>query len=288
MRGAQMTLHTTGLRPLTAEEAEAVAGGFDRKPGKYYWDTNANGKYDADEKMVTIEPQLYPVGEEGTGGEYDGFYLTNAVYLGEASGGGDTGAPPSPPELSCLSQSQIDQLSPQERDNYYVAIEAAEIAREILLQPNHDHYEWASIIYRDADGIITHTPIHTDHSPTGVAPDFAGMTNYGQFLGLVHSHPAVTFNITFPDLKAYPTGGINGDWPGFDSYTTQMYNSLVNDYGQSHTQATSRVENTHMFIFGATGGIGTNMYDLRNYAFNDRDQITLGQKISLSLGLCGS
>ena len=168
--------------------------------------------------------------------------------------------------------------------------EAAKIAREILAQPDHDTREYASLIYMDSDGQIRHTPIRGGGA-TWSQPSDAGI-RYGQIYGLVHSHTAATFVQNFPELKLYPTdtamapGGI-GDWEVFDYYVNGIYNSLASEFGASNFDATTHIAQFRQYILGASGPMGSNSYQLRGYDANNRDQVTLGQKINLNLGLCG-
>lgn len=278
------------FRVLTAEEAGLVAAGY-LKPGKYYWDTDGNGKYTDGETIIAIQPEFSQLDEDGgSDGWYGGYDFTTANYFDE--GGGDFQPNATPPDVNCLTQSQIDALSPEAREQYYVAVEAAEIAREIMLMPDHDTREYASLINRDANGVITHTPLAVG-TATSVTPNMTGMANMGQFLGIIHSHPAVTFMDRVPDFKIYPTpdaaavGGA-GDWSSFDWYRQQMEASLVRDHGLSAAEAAVRTGNVSQFILGATGPVGSGSYGFHQYSNTDRDRITPGAKVNINLGLCGS
>jgi hypothetical protein len=193
---------------------------------------------------------------------------------------------PTPEDLNCMDTSQ---MTPEQLLDYRVSEEAAKIAREILAQPDHDTREYASFIYMDSDGQIRHTPIRGG-TATMSSPSDAGI-NYGQIYGLVHSHPAVTYIPSLPDFKLYPTPGSagpngQGDWEAYDYIAMGIYNSAMSDNGATAFEALTQMAQFRQYILGATGGVGTNSYQLRGYDTSNRDMVTLGQKISLNLGLC--
>ena len=98
---------------------------------------------------MTTDPTLYPPGE----------------------GGGGDDPLPTPPDLNCSDKSQ---MTPQQRLDYEISEEAAEIAREIMATGDKDGYEYASLIYRDANGVITHTPIARG-TPWSSVPSMIGI-----------------------------------------------------------------------------------------------------------------
>lgn len=69
----------------------------------------------------------------------------------EGDGGGASGDPG-----RCVD---LGAYPPEERDNVLVLLEAAKIQREILRTGDKDYNEYGSLIYRNSDGVITHTPI---------------------------------------------------------------------------------------------------------------------------------
>jgi hypothetical protein len=61
----RMSVRSSRLLPLTDEQARIVSGGGALSPGKYYWDKNANGTFDAGEKVVVIESTEDRLFEDG-------------------------------------------------------------------------------------------------------------------------------------------------------------------------------------------------------------------------------
>jgi hypothetical protein len=173
-------------------------------------------------------------------------------------------------------------MTPEQREEYEVAEEAAEIAREILAKPDKDYFEYGSIIYRGLDGVITHTPLQRG-TPTSVQPSTEGMPHWGAALGMVHSHPGATFIAQFPDLKLLPTNP--GDWVAYNSTQSQIESSLLQQ-GFSAQEASSRAADFNFFVFGASGPVGTGMYKLYRYEDDDSPGI-LGDFVSTDLGTCG-
>lgn len=190
-------------------------------------------------------------------------------------------------ELECQS---TDGMSDEKLRDYQISEEAAKIAREILAAANHDSIEYASLIYRDANGVIRHTTI-APGGPTSSTPGFEGIQNWGQVLAIVHSHTAATYNAGNPLLKLFPTPNNaepsgHGDWWSFDQMAGFIQDSLESDYGMTEQEALNQSRVFRQYVLGPTGISGTNSYDLRGYAFDDRDLYTLGQNISKNLGLC--
>jgi len=179
-------------------------------------------------------------------------------------------------------------MTPEQRLDYEISEEAAEIAREIMATGDKDGFEYASLIYRNTEGVITHTPIARG-TPWDSVPSMAGITNWGQVLGVVHSHIADQWDPGMPKFKRFPTpvGAANGgDWTPFDTEMGYIYQSLISDYGLSYEGAGARSAVFRQYIFGPAGPSGSNNYELRGYDSSNRDTQTLGQKISLNLGLC--
>ena len=210
--------------------------------------------------------------------------------VGDRSGYGseqpvpDDAPRPTPPDLVCAPLSSF--LWPEQLLDYKISTEAAKIAREILQRPDHNTVEYGSYIYRNASGVITHTPINTDNNPTSVSISTTGLPNWGAVLGMVHSHPASTYNAAFPDFKTYPTGSATGDWAAYDWVFQAKYDSLTTHHGLTGAARDQEAYSFRQYIVGAADKSGTENYELRGYAFDDRDQVTLGQNISLNLGLC--
>ena len=248
--------------------------------GGNYEDLNGNGQWDEGEPLVatgTRPSTGFSTGPGDTGG-------VGGTPVGEGSGtpggsGGGTQQPaPTPPGLECLSESELAQLSSEEREAYLVTAEAAEIGREIQAQPDRDSREYASLIYRDVNGVITHTPIEPG-GPTSSTANMIGIQSWGQVLGYVHSHTAMTWSGEFPDYKLYPTpdsGAVTGqgDWSAFDQMAAYI------------SAAGGDPQNFKQFVLGPTGPVGSDKYELRGYAADDRDTTTLGQKIDSNLGTC--
>ncbi|HEX8364677.1 MAG TPA: hypothetical protein VF603_05270 [Allosphingosinicella sp.] len=266
----------TSFRELTQAELEFVAGG-DEPPMGYAPPIDVFGY------------RIRSLTAFGTGGF--GYGWDTSTNDGGGGGYVEETTPaepePSPPDLNCLTPAQISALSPVERDAYFMSVEAAEIAREIMTKADRDTREYGSIIYRDSNGVITHTPV-VPGGPTSVSPTSEGMANFGQFLGLVHSHTAATYIASMPNYKLFPTPGAGGDWPVFDWYTQQMYNSLISDHGMSVQQAADRVSNVRHFMVSPMGPMGSDLYGVFGYANHDRDSFTPGQRVNINLGLCDS
>lgn len=209
---------------------------------------------------------------------------------GRNGGGRGGSAPaPAPPPLECATADELSRMSPEEREDYDIAAEAAEIAREITAKSDKDTNEYGSLIYRDANGVITHTPL-TRGTNTTVAIDATGIPNFGQVLAMVHSHAANTFTSNQPFFKLFPTPNVlmpngQGDWYGFDYYKGQIRQALLSQ-GASTTDAAIAAGAFRQFIVGPTATAGTGSYALVGYNGGDRDTITLGQKINMNLGLC--
>lgn len=88
----------------------------------------------------------------------------------------------------------------------------------------------------------------------------------------------------YPTLNSATPNG-QGDWFAFDSYATNIVNSLQ-QLGWSQAQISERMSHMRQFLLGPSGPQGQNLYDLRTYDTNNRDTKTLGQKVALNLGLC--
>ena len=194
---------------------------------------------------------------------------------------------PTPPDLTCMDE---NALSPAELLDYRISQEAAKIAKEILAKPDHDVIEYGSMIYMDANGIITHTPI-TAGGPTWAGMDMTGV-GWDQVYGMVHSHTAATYTPQQPDSRLFPTSNNSapdqqGDWAAYDARVDLMINALQS-LGRSDLEIETRHLQFRQYILGATGGIGTNFYELHGYDRDDRDRVTVGQNVSLNLGLCGA
>ena len=240
------------------------------------------------DEPLTIQ-QIIVTGHRSGGGYGGGGYGGGDGWntYTEEDGGGDTIAP-TPPDLNCLTEAELNQLGPEEREAYEVAVVAAKIAREIMAMPDKDKLEYGALIYRDTNGVITHTPL-TKGGPVGVTPVTTGLPDYGHMLAFIHSHTADTYTST--GIKAYPTpnngAGGEGDWFVFDWFVSEARKALIAG-GLTEEQANEKVLRMHQFMLGPTAVSGTNLYDLRKYTFDDRDILTLGQKVDMRLGLCST
>jgi len=188
-------------------------------------------------------------------------------------------------------------MTPAELEDYLVASEAAEIAREIAAKPDRDKYEYGSIIYRDANGVITHTEVVTQHNPTGVVPSTVGMPGWGSALALVHSHVADGYDPSFPGGRLYPTPstGGNSDWSGFNWMQDMIYKDLTENRGYSAEAALAQANEFVQFVFGAAGLSGSGAYELNRFDDTDEqhqlkgvEQLNYAEWVNLNLGQCGS
>lgn len=193
---------------------------------------------------------------------------------------------PSPDDLNCMDTSQ---MTPEELRDYKISEEAAKIAREILAMADHDMREYSSLIYMDSEGVIRHTPIEPG-GPTSSTPNMTGIQNWGQVLGVVHSHTAATFAASDTDFKLFPTPDSanqgHGDWWAYDQMAEMIRDSLMANHGLALDAALAHLMQFRQYIVGPSGPLGTNLYQLHGYDAFDRDLQTLGQKISMNLGLC--
>lgn len=194
---------------------------------------------------------------------------------------------PTPPDLECMD---TGQLSPEELLDYKIAEIAAKIAREILERPDHNTIEYGSMIYMDADGVLRHTPI-TAGGPTWAGMNMTGVS-HSQIYGMVHSHPAALYDPERPDFRLFPTpdaAGPNGqgDWAAYDSRVDLMIEALTQQ-GASAFETEQRHLQFRQYVlgYGSSWLGGPPQYELRGYDRDDRDIATVGQKVSLNLGLC--
>lgn len=188
-------------------------------------------------------------------------------------------------------------MTPAELEDYLVASEAAEIAREIAAKPDRDKYEYGSIIYRDANGVITHTEVVTQHNPTAVALSTVGMPNWGSALGFVHSHVADGYDPNFPGGRLYPTPSTGGssDWSGFNTMQKMIVDDLTANRGYSAEAALAQANEFVQFVYGAAGPSGSGAYELNRFDETDEqyqlkgvEQLNYAEWINPNLGPCGS
>ncbi len=209
---------------------------------------------------------------------------------GGASGGtgGDGGGTPGG---TLYTQCQnTSTLTPEQLEDYLVAAEAAEIAREIMQKLDRDLNEYGAVIYRDATGVITHTPLTPGNATSVPNLSLDGMTSWGQALGVVHTHPASLFNAATPNFRLHPTPG--GDWVFFNSIQSLIQTSLESS-GFSATHADAQANQFVQFVFGAADAAGTDNYALMRYddgdeayQFTGESQISHADYVNLRLGLC--
>jgi hypothetical protein len=190
-----------------------------------------------------------------------------------------------PPPLEC---SDTSQMSPEQLRDYKISEVAAAIAREIMKKPDRDINEYGAFILQDANGNI-YMGVLYQGGPTSTPLSYAGI-DVGNIVGYVHSHTASQWQEALPQFKLYPTpnaagpGGY-GDWAAFDAYSGDIYANLLAD-GRSREYADGRSMTFRQYILGPTGPVGSGSYQLRGYSFDNRDITSLGQLISLNLGLC--
>lgn len=263
----KVTLSTSGLRPLTDEEADLVAGGVDLKPGKYYWDTNGNGKYDADEKVVVVEPQLSPVNDDGGGGgDWYGYDFSTATYY-EESGGGMGGPNTVPPE-DC-------------RDR-----EALEAKQLINGEDNNNTNEFGILIYRGADGQLHKSSVlrgANGEIPRSVIESWMrdNGVSMSQVEGFVHNHDAWHYERSYEEgqLNRYPSGGASvggGDW-------------AVADWMVSAGAGGAGGAGFALYIIDTDGDLREFEYSARNIYFNlDADERERGESLPPELVSDGS
>jgi hypothetical protein len=84
---------------------------------------------------------------------------------------------------------------------------AKDLARQIYAMPDSYQYEYASRIYRDKDGVITHTPIRKGKDRE---VDPGPLPEGGVPLGFVHNHPWVS---AFTNAMLHPPSEIMANLP---------------------------------------------------------------------------
>lgn len=72
----------------------------------------------------------------------------------------------------------------------------------------------------------------------------------------------------------------------FDGLNASRVTSLQNDHGLTGVELMAEAMMFRQYVLGAAGPVGTDAYELRGYAGDDRDHNSLGQNIPLNLGLC--
>lgn len=194
---------------------------------------------------------------------------------------------PTPPDLECMDTSY---LTPEELLDYRIAEIAAKIAREILDRPDHNMIEYGAMIYMDSEGVLRHTPIAAGTTwQSGM--DMTGV-NHSQIYGMVHSHPSHIYSESAYAFRLFPTPDQTqatgqGDWAAYDARVDLMINALTQQGARAF-----EIEQRHLqfrqYVLGyGRSELGGQLgYQLRGYDRSDRDTVTLGQKVSLNLGLC--
>jgi hypothetical protein len=253
------------FRFLTSEELNFVSG------GEYY-----TGK-------TTAYYSNYDGGGAGGG------------YWGSGSGGYDTAgweqehSGDESPYEHCRDKSQ---MTPEEREDYEVAEEAAEIAREIAAMADKDSREYGAIIYRDANGVITHTALTPGTATSVPNMSTSGMPGWGSALAIVHSHPASLWDPNYPSFRMHPTP--YGDWDAFNGTQKLIADDLINNRGYSFEAAWAQANQFVYFIFGAYDAVGTNRYALHRFDDSDEahqvttseNQLAYAESVNTSLGTC--
>jgi hypothetical protein len=195
---------------------------------------------------------------------------------------------PTPPDLECMDTSY---LTPEELLDYKIAEIAAKIAREILDRPDHNMIEYGAMIYMDSEGVLRHTPIAAG-TTWQAGMDMTGV-NHSQIYGMVHSHPSHIYSDTAYNFRLFPTpdqvqANGQGDWAAYDARVDLMINALTQQ-GASAFEIEQRHLQFRQYVlgYGRSDPYVAPEYQLRGYDRSDRDTVTLGQKVSLNLGLCG-
>lgn len=173
-------------------------------------------------------------------------------------------------ELPCVNP---DEFPPEERERVLVILEAAKVAREIMMRPDRDYMEYGSVIFRGSDGRFRHTPI-SPGSPTGANVDTRGLLleDMANVYALVHSHVALGYNADYPDARLFPTPDLSqpegqGDWFALAGWANSASASLT-QLGMNADAARQLVEGRlSQFILGATGPAGSDLYGLRGFSF---------------------
>lgn len=216
------------FRELTVDELDLVAGGDDGQV------------------ITVVGSRLYRY-----------FNAMNATFMYGMSGYDDPGSSsqPVPPQCTCGlgddPAAHLDALADQE---------SAEVLREILAKANQN-MEYGSIIYLDANGNITHTPLQasatfmTQLDLSAIPKNADGTTDFSRILGMVHSHPqwlpnengspGLTnyFTSADPDRLLYPSDRDDrqDDW----DYYSWMVDHIAADGGDA--------SNFSMYIAGFDG-----------------------------------
>jgi hypothetical protein len=207
-------------------------------------------------------------GTGGTGGQEcwtpDGYVSTGGEFM----------FCPPPEYQTCLN---LAALTSAERDKVLIALEAAEIAEEILAQPDEDDHEYGSLIYRDRFGVITHTPIARG-TATGAMIDNTGLNvqEFSSIYALVHSHTPFTWSTVAPERALVPTrdasqGDGRGDWAALDGWVYSAAESKISlGMERSVAYAEARAQMSQ-FVLGANGPRGSGNYLLHHFTWEDRD-----------------
>lgn len=275
-------------------DGRASFGEDEPQPGEYV-DENGNGRWDPGEEQIITVTGRRDVDDDGAPWEPNpGDGPPDGNEPGGGGGGGDPSEPPTDLFEECLSAEELSELSPEKQQAYLVAVEAAEIAREIAAMPDRDSREYGLTIYRDANGVITHSPIAGGNATSVTGPMAAGLPSWGSALGMVHSHPAILFNDSFPNFRLHPTPGTSGDWSAFNGRQDLITQDLMSQ-GYSSAAASAQANGFVQFIYGASGGPGTGSYELKRYDDGDEarqdtsseNQIANAEKVNMNLGTCG-
>jgi len=166
----------TTIQRLLMRAAFQVLDGGGSEP--VIW-TEPIGGDDGEGQEVVVDG-IRPREPGGSGGLTSGTGGGGGQEGGGGEGSGDGGGESSDLYDHCLSAEEFNQLSPEQQEDYLVAVEAAEIAREIALMPDRDFIEYGSIIYRDANGVITHTPIAGGNATSVTGPMAGGVARLGK------------------------------------------------------------------------------------------------------------
>ncbi len=200
------------MRELTEAELDLISGGYG---------------YDDEDIVVTGTP--YPPSFPP--------YFYPPVFPPDGGYPPYGGTPPTttPPPPTCPDTSK---MSPQERDDYEIDAEAADVRREILAMPDQN-MEYGALLYRDSTGQMQHTPLqispdyHTKIAYDALPKNTDGTPDYSKVVGMIHSHPQYLPNGTGgldnyydpnePGRLIRPSnvhvrdGVSQGDWKAWDS-----------------------------------------------------------------------
>ena len=242
------------MRELTEAELDLISGGYD-------WD-NEDIVVTGSPYPPTYPPYWYPPVFSPGG-------YTPTPSPPPYTGGGN---PPPPPPPTCPDTST---MTPEQKADYEIDSEAADVRREILAMGNQN-MEYGAIIYRDAAGQLQHTPLrtsadyHANIAYDALPKNSDGTPDYSGVVGIIHSHPQYLPNangtldnyynpadpgrLTRPSNAHTRDGVSQGDWVSWDSLVA----NINYDKGDA--------SKLRQYIVGYDGtGMKLNEYNAANY-----------------------